>query len=101
MDFVQCLQIIDDARSAEEAARLLGYQATQAGFLAGRVLPPESGKPWRAQTFHDSGDLALGGWAPDGSRVVLVPPSLLDACQIVLVAGSGACGNPLALTADA
>jgi hypothetical protein len=74
---LRAVQIIEDARSWDEAYAMLRGLAEQWGYLGGRLLPPPAGgKRWRVQGFVDDNPHAGDLWLPDGCRRVLVPDSL-------------------------
>ena len=70
------IEVVETARSWDEAYEMLLGLAEQNGWIGGRVLPPGSGKTWRTQGFVVDEPHAGDMWLPDGCRRVLVSDGL-------------------------
>jgi hypothetical protein len=84
MDLVMIwmVQLVEECANKLEAEQLLADLVRQEGFVAGRVLPREGGKPCRVQAFFPDVDDSVVEHLPDGCRRVLVPESLLRLCEV-------------------
>ena len=63
------IQQVEQARDEAEALQMLKTAKIQMDFIAGRVLSPTNGHPWRVQVFYE--DAPEAKWLPNGfSRCV-------------------------------
>lgn len=68
------LQVVENAKNAQDAAEMLAGLKLQDGFIAGDIIGGVS-KPLAARAFFE--DCGPANWLPDGMRRVLVPEWLL------------------------
>lgn len=79
LTFRKVLQIADLYQTRDDASNALGWQSTQDGFIAGRVVDTRAKDGgWLMQAFHDAGELELGADVGQCARVVLAPETLLQ-----------------------
>lgn len=82
---MDAIQVMERFGKEADARECFAFNATQAGFLGGRILEPlgpafwTNGAPlrtgWTVQVFFDADGVQRGDWLPDGMRLVIIPES--------------------------
>jgi hypothetical protein len=96
---MNAIQVMNEARSEDEAAEIMDHLAKQEGYLGGRILDTPGEPPLRVQTFHDATGVDASSPLPDGMRFVVIPKALVAELGIIVESTLSPAGPPLTIDA--